>query len=144
MWIYPETFFLNSLTANSIIFLTNNHKIQYGSSQSTVGVNWTGTVYTNTFNFNSGDNFSGSNWNHLILVNDLQVTTTNYYASFANNLYQSIGSQSSLTPLTNIYFCNVDSSIPVCTGNWINAYYKQLRIWDGNWTNMMAVLQVNY
>lgn len=147
VWIYTDLFFSpTTIPTNSVIFLTNNHKIVYGSPPK-LNVNWSAGAFTDTINFNTNDSFSRYNWNHLIFANILQGTNTYYYASFRNQLYpdatQPLANKAYTTPLTNIYFCNNDNSISKCSGTWIDAYYKSLRIWDGNWTNIWAINQVN-
>jgi hypothetical protein len=147
VWIYTDLFFSPaSITNNNVIFLTNNHKIVY-NTPSVLSVKWSGAAFTDTINLNSSDTYSRYNWNHLILGNIVQGSNTYYYASFRNLLYpdatQPLVNKAYTTPLTNIYFCNNDSSISQCSGNWIDAYYKNLRVWDGNWTNIWAVNQVN-
>ena len=130
--------------------MTNNHKIKY-STVPILSYSWSSgtSTFLNTANFNSNDSFNRNSWNHLIFANDVISTNTNYYCTFRNLIYsngstnQPIDTKSVMTPLTNIYFCGSDNSIPQCTGvSWIDAYYKNLRIWDGNWTNMWAVLQL--
>lgn len=142
VWIYPDLRFA-APAANDVIFLTNNHSIVYGVKATDMNIGWNGTKYTDIFT--TDDNLNLTSWNHFVFFSDSIGANTNYYGSFRHTVYPGMNAAANTVnaqvPLSNIYFCNNDAATyNVCGGNWINAYYKNLRVWDSKFTNMWAVI----
>jgi hypothetical protein len=148
VWIYPDMKY-NNPSNGDYIFLTNNHHVLYGDGSTSQSQFVAGST---SFDFQSGDTLNLSTWSHLVIFGDAITvggSTNVYYFSFQQNVHRpnaitvpnTLNSASGSYPLTKIYFCqNGDTSVSSkCNKDWINAYYKKLRIWDATYTNIRAV-----
>ena len=164
MWFLMDNRFQTEpLTNNSSFLVTNaidfdlsnlattsNHYARFTTSAAPTCT--AGPVTTSTINF-----VNTLAWMHLIFHNyDTTASRTWFFnvnhnmfaftplavAPFtANTISNPRGAGS--CPLTNLYLCgNPDATIPRCAGRyWVDAYYKNLRIWDGNFASVWSVIK---
>lgn len=86
-------------------------------------------------------NYSVQNTFYFHVNHNLFATTPLAVAPFTGTSSNPRGSGS--CTLSKLYFCgNPDGAVGQCGGKgWINAYYKNLRIWDGAYANVWAVMK---
>lgn len=135
-----------------VMFLTNNHRVRY---EDNVG-NHLDFIYSG-FNSPANQNYVRSirtkdtmnlrSWNHFILFNDRDVDTKVYFSTIRQHFPNDPAPNeqtNSIVPLTNIYFCSGETedstNIDPCKGTiWIDAFYKDLKVWNSKWANMWTV-----
>ena len=133
---------------NRVILMTNSFKVIYGVQKTEPPYN---NVVTNAGIQTTSDFHNKYGWNHFILSYDKHVGGNHeYWASFLNDLYlwrmKELPCHINPADLTLKYivFCNDDYQISSvgdkCQNTfWVNAYYRNLRIWDLKYTTRYAV-----
>lgn len=156
VWIYPDMRFygdfipngINDFAADQVAFMTNNFQATYNQAGAgdTLHYNWNGAGFANAINTN--DRLNNKAWNHMILYVDFDGGYNVYY-SYINQHYPDDpaplvnGAGQAATSLSNIFFCSGETAgtIPQCQGvTWIDAYYKDLKVWDAQYANVWSVV----
>lgn len=146
VWVYPDIR-LSAITTNDVLFMTDNHRVQYTLPYNSINVKYTGLTTTYATSINTNDNFKPTTWNHLMIYADYYPGRTDFYVTFGNNVYpgprnNAFKTYGSSAPLSKIYFCNRDMGYyAACDVDWADVYYKNLKVWDGQYTNYFAAMQ---
>jgi len=151
VWFLPDNRFqTDPLVGASSFLVTNNLNFQLVFA---VGTNHYARFTCGATVITTIDYVNTLAWMHLVFHN-YPVQNTNYFHvnhnMFSTAINPTTGVWTNSNPrgsgscsLNKIYFCgNADTYFAACAGkNWIDAYYKNLRVWDGNYASFWSVIK---
>ena len=116
-WIYYDKR-LKQNDNDYLVFMTDTLKIKKNK------------IIGNNINMEPSDKFDEKNWNHMFLSYEYKTGYSGYkvHLTFKNQIYKNNPTDvNSGNDLNQIYFCRKET---YCTDKWVNAFYKDIRIFD--------------